>query len=91
MPIKTMTRRELRARASEIVGGMGVYFLWSELGQLLYVGMSTKIFVRIGEHARAGRIPFAHVTCIDCHDSSHRADLETAYIRAFQPPFNGYK
>lgn len=66
--------------------GGGIYFLWLQ-DELHYIGQTKWFGERIGTHEYQGRIPFDRCTFIVCGEF-HRLNLETAYIRAYEPPYN---
>lgn len=63
----------------------GIYFLVSE-GEIVYVGQSTNIASRIGNHA-AERKQFDSYYYQQC-DSKSLDEMESAYIRKFKPRLN---
>jgi hypothetical protein len=65
----------------------GVYFLWSAEFDLLYIGMSVDVPMRLIQHKHARRIPFAYFSVIEV-DMASAPDVELAYICALTPPHN---
>ena len=62
----------------------GIYFLWQD-DELQYIGKSSNILKRIGEHATCK--VFDTYSFIEC-DIADMATLEQAYIKQYQPPLN---
>lgn len=66
----------------------GVYFLI--LGdEVVYVGRSTNVPTRIGEHVQAGRIAFDRVFTLPAQGLEQQR-LEQRYIASLKPKFNTY-
>jgi hypothetical protein len=65
----------------------GIYALWSEIGELLYVGMATNIQSRALAHWRKGTIPFESLT-LSAVPVIAMWEVEVAHIQALRPPFN---
>lgn len=70
--------------------GCFVYFLWSAQDELLYVGMSTNIHRRLGEHFEDPhkRLHVHHITLLRCEDERQMRRLETVAIREHRPRWN---
>lgn len=71
----------------------GIYFLWRG-PQLVYIGRSTNIDVRLSQHAsaadclRSGKIiPHNFANAFNAPENEI-AKIERAYIAAYLPPFN---
>lgn len=67
-----------------------VYFLWSAQDELLYVGMSTNVFRRVGVHLDDPdrRAHIHRVTVLRCEDERTMRRLELAAIRERRPRWN---
>ncbi len=67
----------------------GVYFLWSDGGELLYVGQSGNIAARMAQHAKDPRkAAVASVSYVREEELDRRLELETIYVVHFRPPLN---
>jgi hypothetical protein len=69
----------------------GVYFLFNELGQLLYVGRTTDLHRRLVRHRERGELAFSKFAFIECPDPAERVRLEADYIRIYSPPHNSIR
>ena len=80
---------EMRENLIPINGsfGAGVYFLFNR-EELVYVGVSNNIFVRIVTHRNDQSKKFDHIFFIYENDRQRRLALERAYIRSYSPKFN---
>lgn len=77
----------------------GIYFLWAD-DALLYIGLSMRLCDRLHRHARirdgflgGKEIPFTRHTFMEIPLGKFLTDwplrkVESAYIRAYLPPFN---
>ena len=64
----------------------GIYFLWLE-NNLQYVGQSSNLLKRIGEHIASKA--FDSYSFIECDVSElERIEIEKAYIKQYSPPLN---
>ena len=79
----TLTKEQLFAASVKLKPEIGVYFLFN-MGELVYVGQSTNVFVRICAHTE---IEFDAYTVISCSDDQLRSK-EAIYINLFMPPGN---
>lgn len=70
--------------------GYYVYFLWGAGDELLYVGMSTNILSRLGQHlVRSDRGWRVHrVTVQECPDEKTMRSVEARMIWHHNPPWN---
>lgn len=73
----------------------GIYFLFADDGELLYIGSSTLISERLKQHRAAGKIRFSHYCAIEmrdipfgCFGEHIMRFIEAAYIDALTPPMN---
>lgn len=65
----------------------GVYFLIDASGEVVYVGQSIDVHVRVAQHRRERVKQFATCKCIPC--PRYRLDeLEQHHIRALDPRYN---
>lgn len=90
-----LSAAEIAANAVEAVDGYsGIYFLLDG-SDIVYIGQSTKIYARIGQHVAECWHPtqapwtkkFTHATVLMC-PRAHLDTLEAAYIRKFKPKYN---
>ena len=65
---------------------LGVYFLIADR-EIVYVGQSQNILDRLGKHHAEGRINFDEYFILPC-EKEDLINLETIYIRKFNPKFN---
>jgi len=73
--------------AARSVGKMsGIYFL-VDAGQIVYVGQSTDIIMRISSHLREGVKTFTSFSVIEA-SAEELDDLEARYIAKFEPVYN---
>ena len=68
-------------------GVSGVYFLFHG-DTLQYVGESSKIYMRIGDHKGAKNIPFDRYAIIECEIQQLRIIIEKINIWQYNPPYN---
>lgn len=68
----------------------GVYLLFNELDQLLYVGQSLDMGKRIVQHRSKKEIPFCSARWLDiyCEDRGQLCAIERVLICAYHPPYN---
>ena len=66
------------------VATKGVYFLFDNK-QLVYIGESNNVYMRIGQHIKDGKKKFDSFEIYPCND---RKKLEGFLIRAFTPKYN---
>ena len=64
---------------------IGVYFLF-DCGKLVYVGQSTNVLKRIGDHIKSVKVFDSHAV-IECLEET-LLDLESAYIMEYKPYYN---
>lgn len=69
-----------------------VYFLWKD-DELLYVGATTQACERIKRHIRdrnyrAVDMPFNRYTFLETLDRRQLWEIEVAYQRKYDPPYN---
>jgi hypothetical protein len=71
--------------------GSGIYALFNEVDQLLYIGKSHCVHQRLNSHytaARFGRGPdYASFACLPLSIATY-SDVEIAHIHALRPPLN---
>ena len=65
---------------------VGIYFLFFD-DRLVYVGGSSNILFRIGQHIRNGDIPFTAFSVLPC-SLRKIAEVEDRYIKAWRPKYN---
>ena len=65
---------------------LGVYFLIADR-EIVYVGQSQNILDRLGKHHLEGRINFDEYFILPC-EKEDLVNLETIYIRKFNPKYN---
>ena len=76
-----------RSRAvDELAARSGVYFLWNDR-DLVYIGSSEQIRLRVKNHLRKGRIQFNYATFLAI-DFPWYLSVEAAYIVAYMPVSN---
>jgi hypothetical protein len=70
--------------------GFYVYFLWARDDSLLYVGMSTNILLRLGQHLSnpERRYRIARITTTRHRDEAEMRRVETRAIWNLHPPWN---
>ena len=77
-------------KQGEYPGG-GIYMLFAEDGELLYIGQSLNVGYRVVQHkwavGRGERMPFAEFTMLDVPVVLMR-HVECAHIHALSPPEN---
>jgi hypothetical protein len=80
------SHQEIIGQSYPLGGYPGIYFLISK-GQILYVGKSTDVEFRLGQHRARRKIEFDSVFIIEC-PATELARLEARYIRTLRPPLN---
>jgi hypothetical protein len=70
--------------------GFYVYYLWSDAGELLYVGRSTNVLSRLGVHMTTPdrRREIARVATVEHPDAASMKRAEERAIKAHRPPWN---
>jgi predicted GIY-YIG superfamily endonuclease len=70
--------------------GFYVYYLWGDDGLLLYVGKSTNLLSRLGQHVadKAKRRGIAHITVTEYLNEPVMIRAEARAIRALRPQWN---
>lgn len=68
--------------------GFYVYFLWDHLQRIVYIGRSTNVLRRLGEHIVERRLGVYRITTIQCPDAEHMERLEMPAIAEHQPEWN---
>ena len=66
----------------------GIYILRNSKGQPVYVGQSTNVLARIGDHANDINKVFCGITVLEC-EREELDDLEGLLIKVLAPPLNG--
>lgn len=64
-----------------------VYMLYSD-NELVYIGMTTKLYNRVNEHRRKGKFAFNRVLVKYVEDETQANALEYTLIRDLQPRYN---
>lgn len=64
----------------------GIYFLFDEYGQVIYIGQSKSVFSRIEQHRRDK--DFKYFRILRCNDDRIRKKFEEKLIRKFKPDLN---
>lgn len=82
---KLLAANEIINAASPWHGASGVYFL-IENEEIVYIGQSTNVFQRIGEHFRNKKFSrYAYIPCV----AQGLDILESLYIHLYRPILNG--
>lgn len=83
----TLDLAEIKARRKAWEPGTcGVYFLFDENDNLIYIGQSVCVEQRLITHRNAGK-KFKSVTILEC-DRKHLEGIEATYILRFKPLLN---
>ena len=64
----------------------GVYVLYGK-GKLLYIGETSNLYLRIGQHIKAGKIPFDNIEFYP-FDENKRKYIEGILIKIYLPKYN---
>lgn len=79
---------QLRAAQTEHDPDAAIYFLWYG-PRLVYIGQSRYLGMRLRQHDLARKFRFDLATWIEVvGDKAFMEEIESAYIRAYRPPFN---
>lgn len=81
------TKETLVAISTDINEECGVYFLILD-GEIVYVGQSVCVWVRVRTHQNEGRIKFNRMAYVKCEKEKLNV-LESLYIHCYQPKHNG--
>lgn len=81
VPVPQILATAARKRTS------GIYFLLDHKRRVVYVGKSTNLFYRIGQHIKDNSKLFAYHAHIEIHEKA-LDDAERHYIAMLQPKFN---
>jgi hypothetical protein len=68
--------------------GYYVYYLWAHDGTLLYIGRSTNVLSRLGQHVNKHRHAIWRITALACPDEETMCRVEAQEIRQHRPPLN---
>lgn len=84
------TSAPLEALDPQTLSGFTVYRLYDAQGVLLYIGQSTHLARRLGQHQTSSIFgpQIAHVRYESCPDKRSMDRRETELIRLHQPPYN---
>ena len=74
------------AHTTDLPIGVGVYFLFRD-DELLYVGKSKHLLMRVGQHMAEGKIPFNRVSWLN-YPQEELSRMEAAYIYLLKPSLN---
>lgn len=64
----------------------GVYVLYGK-GRILYIGQSDNVFLRIGQHIKANKIPFDNVDFFPLK-KEYKNYIESLLIKIYLPKYN---
>lgn len=68
--------------------GFYIYFLRDHDDRIAYVGMSTNVLRRIGQHVERRRAAIRRITTVACPDEPTMRRMETRAIREHRPEWN---
>lgn len=86
VPAGLLSHQEIVDQSYPFGGYPGVYFLVSK-GQVMYVGKSSDVEFRLGQHRARRQIEFDAVFIVPCR-LGELSRLEARYIRMLKPPMN---